>query len=43
LFQFHLFERAIYELSYELNKRPEHVETPLRGILQLLAPPAGGK
>ena len=37
LFQFHLFERAIFELGYELITRPEHVETPLRGILQLLS------
>ena len=27
---------AVYELSYELNNRPERVETPLRGILELL-------
>jgi maltose alpha-D-glucosyltransferase/alpha-amylase len=43
LFQFHLFERAIYELGYELNKRPEHAETPLRGILQLLSAPTETK
>jgi maltose alpha-D-glucosyltransferase/alpha-amylase len=36
LFDFHLLERAIYELGYELNTRPEEVETPLRGILELL-------
>ena len=36
LFDFHLLERAIYELSYELNNRPEEVETPLRGILEML-------
>ena len=29
---FHLLERAIYELDYELNNRPDDVETPLRGI-----------
>ncbi|HEV3416168.1 MAG TPA: maltose alpha-D-glucosyltransferase [Pirellulales bacterium] len=39
LFDFHLLERAIYELNYELNNRPDDVETPLRGILELLTPP----
>jgi maltose alpha-D-glucosyltransferase/alpha-amylase len=29
-------EKAIYELSYELNNRPEWVNIPLLGILQLL-------
>ncbi len=32
----YLLEKAIYELGYELNNRPEWVEIPLRGILQLL-------
>jgi maltose alpha-D-glucosyltransferase/alpha-amylase len=36
LFDFHLLERAVYELSYELNNRPDEVETPLRGILEML-------
>ncbi|MFH0997499.1 MAG: maltose alpha-D-glucosyltransferase [Pseudomonadota bacterium] len=31
-----LLEKAIYELSYELNNRPEWVGIPLRGIRQLL-------
>jgi len=31
-----LLEKAVYELSYELNNRPEWVEIPLRGIRQLL-------
>jgi maltose alpha-D-glucosyltransferase / alpha-amylase len=39
LFDFHLLERAIYELNYELNNRPDDVETPLHGILELLTPP----
>lgn len=32
----YLLEKAIYELGYELNNRPDWVEIPLRGILQLL-------
>ncbi len=31
-----LLEKAVYELSYELNNRPTWVRVPLRGILQLL-------
>lgn len=31
-----VLEKAIYEISYELNNRPEWVHIPLRGILQLL-------
>jgi maltose alpha-D-glucosyltransferase/alpha-amylase len=31
-----LLEKAVYELSYELNNRPEWVRVPLHGILQLL-------
>jgi len=32
----YLLEKAVYELSYELNNRPTWVRVPLRGILQLL-------
>ncbi|MGQ9838090.1 MAG: maltose alpha-D-glucosyltransferase [Cyanobacteriota bacterium] len=32
----YLLEKVIYELGYELNNRPDWVEIPLRGILQLL-------
>jgi maltose alpha-D-glucosyltransferase/alpha-amylase len=32
-----VLEKAIYELSYELNNRPDWVRIPLRGIVQLLA------
>jgi hypothetical protein len=32
----HLLEKAIYELGYELEHRPDWVRLPLRGILQLL-------
>jgi maltose alpha-D-glucosyltransferase/alpha-amylase len=31
-----LLEKALYELSYELNNRPDWVRIPLKGILQLL-------
>jgi maltose alpha-D-glucosyltransferase/alpha-amylase len=32
----HLLEKALYEIAYELNNRPEWVHIPLRGILDLL-------
>jgi maltose alpha-D-glucosyltransferase/alpha-amylase len=32
----HLLEKAIYELGYELEHRPDWVRLPLQGILQLL-------
>jgi maltose alpha-D-glucosyltransferase/alpha-amylase len=31
-----LIEKAVYELGYELNHRPEWVSIPLRGILNIL-------
>jgi maltose alpha-D-glucosyltransferase/alpha-amylase len=31
-----LLEKALYELTYELNSRPDWVQVPLLGILQLL-------
>ena len=33
-----LLEKALYELRYELNMRPDWVHTPLRGILDLVKP-----
>jgi maltose alpha-D-glucosyltransferase/alpha-amylase len=36
LLDMYLLEKAIYEMGYELNNRPEWVRIPLRGILQLL-------
>ena len=36
LLDLHLLEKAIYELHYELNNRPEWVGIPLRGISTLL-------
>jgi maltose alpha-D-glucosyltransferase / alpha-amylase len=32
----HLLEKAVYELGYELNNRPDWVKLPLQGILNLL-------
>ena len=32
----HLLEKALYEVRYELNNRPEWVRIPLRGVLDLL-------
>ena len=31
-----LLEKAIYELRYEVNNRPQWVRIPIEGILQLL-------
>ena len=31
-----LLEKAIYELNYELNNRPEWVDIPLDGILEIV-------
>jgi len=36
LLDVHLLEKAVYELGYELNNRPDWVKIPLRGIIQLL-------
>jgi maltose alpha-D-glucosyltransferase/alpha-amylase len=33
-----LLEKALYELRYELNMRPDWVSIPLRGILELVKP-----
>jgi maltose alpha-D-glucosyltransferase/alpha-amylase len=30
-----MVDRALYELAYELNNRPEWVHIPLRGLLHL--------
>ena len=39
LLNVYLFEKALYELGYELNNRPDWVRIPLIGILQLLQTP----
>ncbi len=36
MLQVHLLEKAVYELGYELNHRPDWVNVPLEGILTLL-------
>ena len=36
LLQVYLLEKAVYELGYELNNRPEWVKVPVQGLLQLL-------
>ena len=43
-FQIDLFllEKALYELGYELNNRPDWVGVPLRGLLDVLASSAAG-
>jgi maltose alpha-D-glucosyltransferase/alpha-amylase len=34
-----VLEKAVYELAYELNNRPDWVGVPLAGLLELLGPP----
>ena len=34
----YLLEKAIYELSYELNNRPDFSDVPIAGILEILQP-----
>jgi maltose alpha-D-glucosyltransferase/alpha-amylase len=36
LLQFHLLEKAVHELGYELNYRPGWVKIPLKGILDVI-------
>jgi len=33
----HLLEKALYEIAYELNNRPDWVRIPLRGVLDLVS------
>jgi maltose alpha-D-glucosyltransferase/alpha-amylase len=36
LLDVHLLEKALYEITYELNNRPDWVHIPVRGVLELL-------
>ena len=38
LLKYHVLEKAIYELGYELNARPDWAIIPLRGIYTILQP-----
>ena len=38
-----LFDKALYELDYEFNNRPDWIRVPLQGILALLGAETGGK
>jgi maltose alpha-D-glucosyltransferase/alpha-amylase len=38
LLDLYLLEKAIYEVGYELNHRPEWVSVPLHGILEMVSP-----
>ena len=38
-----LLDKAIYELGYELDNRPAWASLPIRGILDLLESPRGGR
>jgi maltose alpha-D-glucosyltransferase/alpha-amylase len=36
LLRLHLLAKAVYEVNYEANNRPDWIETPVRGVLMLL-------
>ena len=36
LLKYHILEKAVYELGYELKSRPDWVMIPLKGIMQIL-------
>ncbi|MDZ7837813.1 MAG: hypothetical protein U5N58_07595 [Actinomycetota bacterium] len=36
LLDIHILEKAIYELGYELNNRPDWIMIPIKGIKALL-------
>jgi trehalose synthase-fused probable maltokinase len=36
LFLIHLMEKAIYEVGYELNGRPDWLKIPLKGVIQVI-------
>jgi predicted trehalose synthase len=38
MLELYVLDKAVYELQYELNNRPDWVRVPLWGLLQLLRP-----
>jgi maltose alpha-D-glucosyltransferase/alpha-amylase len=36
LMRLHLLGKALYEVNYEANNRPDWIETPIRGVLSIL-------
>ena len=38
-----ILRKAIYELGYELNDRPDWVKIPLQGIMEILNEPVVAK
>ena len=38
-----LMEKAIYEIGYEMDNRPDWIAIPLEGIEQLLGPSPDGR
>ncbi len=36
----YLLEKAVYELGYEMNNRPDMLDIPLQRVIELLEPPA---
>jgi maltose alpha-D-glucosyltransferase/alpha-amylase len=36
LLRLHLLSKALYEINYEVDHRPDWVETPARGVLSIL-------
>jgi maltose alpha-D-glucosyltransferase/alpha-amylase len=41
LLQVFLLEKAVYEVGYELNNRPDWIEIPIRGVLQIIGAESG--
>ena len=42
LLEFYMMEKCMYEVGYELNNRPDWIDIPLRGLLDLLRAPRRG-